>query len=382
MKSANESWEEKSHPGLDKFDFELSDALAAHEPAEARGLARDGVRLMVSRIERDSIGHARFRHFPDFLASGDVLVVNTSATMNAALDGWREGAGDRPGEPIVLHLSTPLPSGPDDRWVVELRRLAGDGTAPLLTARPGERLRLSGGAGGTLVEPYIPRGGPAPHYGQVRLWVAELVCPGGVMGFATRYGSPIRYKYVPDRWPLSYYQTVFATEPGSAEMPSAGRGFTREIIERLEQNGVGVVPLVLHTGVGSLESGELPYPERYRVPAGTAAAVNRARARGGRVVAVGTTVVRALETVASSDGFVRPREGWTDLVVTPERGLYAVDAMLTGLHQPRSSHLAMLETFAGRHHLEVAYQEALDQKYLWHEFGDLHLILPAHSPPP
>jgi S-adenosylmethionine:tRNA ribosyltransferase-isomerase len=180
---------------------------------------------------------------------------------------------------------------------------------------------------------------------------------------------------VPGSWPLEYYQTVFATEPGSAEMPSAGRAFTQQIVERLERNGVEVVPLVLHTGVASLESKELPYPERYRIPAGTAAAVNRARARGNRVVAVGTTVVRALETVASPDGFVRSREGWTDLVVTPERGLYAVDAMLTGLHEPRSSHLAMLEALAGRHHIEVAYQEALDQKYLWHEFGDLHLIL-------
>jgi S-adenosylmethionine:tRNA ribosyltransferase-isomerase len=348
------------------------ESLAAHEPPEARGLPRDGVRLLISRIEDDGIGHARFRHFPDFLASGDVVVVNTSATINASLEGGRESAAGQPDEPIELHLSTPLPNRSPDQWVVELRHSSADGkTTPLLTARAGERLRLRSGAGALLLRPYGVTAGR-----KARLWEAELDCPGGVMAFAATHGSPIRYQYVPGRWPLSYYQTVFATEPGSAEMPSAGRAFTKRIVERLERNGVEVVPLVLHTGVASLESKELPYPERYRVPAGTAAVVNRARARGSRVVAVGTTVVRALEAVASPDGFVRPGGGWTDLVITPERGLYTVNAILTGLHEPSSSHLAILEALAGRHHVELAYQEALDRQYLWHEFGDLHLILP------
>jgi S-adenosylmethionine:tRNA ribosyltransferase-isomerase len=374
VKPTTEIWQENRSPDLQRLDFELPESLAAQEPPEARGLTRDGVRLLVTRVEDDGIGHARFRHFPDFLASGDVLVVNTSATINAALDAWREGAGGRPGEPIELHLSTPLPGGPPHHWVVELRRLTGAGTAPLLTGRPGEWLRLPAGATATLLEPYRPHGLTVSDPG-VRLWVAELVCPSDVMDYAAAHGHPIRYKYVPGPWPLAYYQTVFATEPGSAEMPSAGRAFTQPIVERLERNGVEVLPLVLHAGVASLESKELPYPERYRVPAGTAVAVNRARARGSQVVAVGTTVVRALETVASPDGFVQPGEGWTDLVITPERGLYTVDAMLTGLHEPKSSHLAMLETLAGRHHLGAAYQEALEQRYLWHEFGDLHLIL-------
>lgn len=349
----------------------LAVSLSAHEPPEARGLTRDGVRLMVSRVEDDSVGHARFRHFPEFLASGDVVVVNTSATINASLEGWRESAAGQPGEPIELHLSTPLPNRPPDQWVVELRHSSADGkTTPLLTARPGEHLGLCSGAAAVLLRPYGVTAGR-----NVRLWEAELDSPGGVMAFAATYGSPIRYPYVPGRWPLSYYQTIFATEPGSAEMPSAGRAFTKGIVERLERNGVGVVPLVLHTGVASLESKELPYPERYRVPAGTAAAVNRAHALGRRVVAVGTTVVRALETVATPDGMVQPGEGWTDLVISPERGLYAVDAMVTGLHEPGSSHLGMLEALAGRHHLDLAYQSAIEERYLWHEFGDLHLIL-------
>jgi S-adenosylmethionine:tRNA ribosyltransferase-isomerase len=352
------------------LDFELPDALVAGEPPEARGLTRDAVRLMVSRAAGDTIVHGRFHDFPEFLAPGDVLVVNASATINAAVDAWRKGPTGR--ERIELHLSTPLPDG---RWVVELRRLTVAGTAPLFTARAGERVELAGGATALLKEPFRPRGvGRIAPGDRVRLWRAELTAPAGVLPHFTAHGSPIRYDYVRRRWPLSYYQTVFGSEPGSAEMPSAGRAFTAEMVERLKRRGVRIAPLVLHTGVASLEDDEPPYPERYRVSAATADLVNQARAVGGRVVAVGTTVVRALETVASPDGRVQAGEGWTELVVTPDRGVFAVDAMLTGLHAPRASHLAMLETLAGRDHLELAYEAALRQRYLWHEFGGLHLI--------
>jgi S-adenosylmethionine:tRNA ribosyltransferase-isomerase len=140
--------------------------------------------------------------------------------------------------------------------------------------------------------------------------------------------------------------------------------------------GVQVAPLLLHTGVASLESHEPPYAEFYRVPAATARAVNGARAAGRRVVAVGTTAVRALETVTEQSGVAHPGEGWTDLVITPERGLRAVDGLLTGLHEPRATHLAMLAALCGAGHLRRTYGEALRHGYLWHEFGDLHLILP------
>jgi S-adenosylmethionine:tRNA ribosyltransferase-isomerase len=195
------------------------------------------------------------------------------------------------------------------------------------------------------------------------------------MAYAEEFGAPIRYGYVRKRWPLYMYQTMFGTEPGSAEMPSAGRPFTADIVMRLQSMGVVVAPIILHTGVASLEAGEPPYPERFRVTACTADAVNRARASHQRVVAVGTTVVRALETVASPDGTVSAAEGWTDLVVTPERGLRVVDALVTGFHEPRASHLALLEAIAGRRHLGIAYSAAIEQRYLWHEFGDLHLII-------
>ncbi|MCA1553321.1 MAG: S-adenosylmethionine:tRNA ribosyltransferase-isomerase, partial [Chloroflexi bacterium] len=145
---------------------------------------------------------------------------------------------------------------------------------------------------------------------------------------------------------------------------------------QLVARGVQVAPLILHTGVSSLEAHEAPYEEFYRVPSTTARAVNVARASGQRIIAVGTTVVRALETVADKDGSAHPGEGWTSLVVTPSRGMRVVSGLLTGLHEPQASHLAMLQALAGREHLRRTYAEALRERYLWHEFGDLHLILP------
>ena len=367
--------------GVDALDFVLPEELVAREPPEARGLARDDVRLLVSDPETDDVRHATARDLPDFLGPGDVLVVNASATINAALDGWRSERGSASGELVAVHLSSPVPWSDDDhRWVVELRRLTGEGTRPLLDARAGQRVRLRGGGSATLLEPFGERGAGLPN-GSVRLWEAELTCPGSVMAYAEEFGAPVRYAYVRERWPLYMYQTMFGMEPGSAEMPSAGRPFTADIVMRLQSKGVVVAPIILHTGVASLEAGEPPYPERFLVTGCTADAVNRARASHHRVVAVGTTVVRALETAASPDGTVRAAEGWTDLIVTPERGVRVVDALVTGFHEPRASHLALLEAFAGRRHIAVAYRAALENGYLWHEFGDLHLIIGNRTSP-
>jgi S-adenosylmethionine:tRNA ribosyltransferase-isomerase len=208
------------------------------------------------------------------------------------------------------------------------------------------------------------------------LWSAELDVPGRFLTWLAVHGLPIRYSHVERPWPLATYQNVYATEPGSAEMPSAGRPFTPEVITRLVAKGVGVSPIVLHTGVASLEADEWPYPERLRVPASTAERVAATRLAGYRVVAVGTTVVRALETAAGPEGQVRPVEGWTDVVVSPERGVHLVDGLLTGWHEPASSHLLLLEALCGRYRLESWYMEALAEGYRFHEFGDVHLILP------
>lgn len=345
------------------LDFVLPPELEAGEPPEARGLARDAVRLMVSHYADDRVRHTRFRSLPEVLAPGDLLVINTSATLNAAL------AARRPdGSPAELHLSTRLPAG---LWVVELRLPEGGATRPLYHAAAGETLSLPGGASATLLAPHSGADGA-----RVRLWVASLRTPGPPLAYLEQHGFPIRYSYVRQRWPLSSYQTVYATEPGSAEMPSAGRAFTPELITRLVAGGVQIAPLLLHTGVASLEDHEPPYEEFFRVPLETARLVNAARAAGRRVIAVGTTAVRALESVADRDGLCHPSEGWTSLVITPERGLRAVGGLLTGLHEPRATHLAMLEALCGRRHLQVCYSEALRRRYLWHEFGDLHLILP------
>jgi S-adenosylmethionine:tRNA ribosyltransferase-isomerase len=294
---------------------------------------------------------------------------------------WRGPVRGQGKEPFELHVSSPDPSGRDGHLVVEVRRVTPHGTAPLLSLEAGERLSLTAGASATLVQPFSRRSPSDAGEAGVRLWLAKLQFPGGVLPYLEAHASPIRYDYVPQRWPFEYYQTIFATEPGSAEMPSAGRGFSRSLVRRLELRGVELAGLVLHTGVASLEAHEAPYPERYRVPRTTAEAVTRARARGRRVIAVGTTVVRALETVAAPSGQVRPGQGWTDLVISFERGLRVVDGLLTGFHAPRASHLHLLEAMAGRHHLSIVYRAALSRKYLWHEFGDLHLILPTLEHP-
>lgn len=354
-----------SMPMID-LDFKLPPSLEASEPPEARGLTRDDVRLMVSYLEHDRIIHTRFRYIVDYLKPGDVLVINTSGTMNAAVPATRSGDAR-----YELHLSTRLPA---DQWIVEMRRTEGGASQPFYDANPGEVYDLPDGGSVTLLTPYhsAARRGELPR----RLWIAVLDMPCDLNGYLEQHGLPIRYSYVREEWPLSYYQTVYATETGSAEMPSAGRAFTPELLTKLVAKGVQIAPLLLHTGVSSPENHEPPYEEFYRVPPQTAQIVNTARASGGRIIAVGTTAVRALETVTTADGVTYPGSGYTDLIITPARGLKAVDAMLTGLHEPQATHLDMMEALAGRDHLKLTYAEALDEGYLWHEFGDLHLILP------
>jgi S-adenosylmethionine:tRNA ribosyltransferase-isomerase len=339
------------------LQFELPARLEADHPPEAR----DGVRLLVANCADGSIVHGHFRDLPRFLAPGDLLVINTSATLPAALPALRAD-----GTELELRLSTPAPDLDADRyWIVELRR----GDEPY-AAGVGERLRLPAGATAELVAPYA-----AP-----RLWLARLDLHRPVDEYLAEHGHPIRYRYVPRSWPLDEYQNVYAVEPGSAEMASAGRPFTPELITRLVAEGILVAPVTLHTGVSSQERGERPYAERFRVPLETAMLANAVRTWGGRVIAVGTTVVRALETVAQPDGTVTAGDGWTNLIVTPERGLWALDGLLTGWHEPQSSHLDVLRAAAGDELLARSYEAAIEHGYRWHEFGDSQLVLgPAMS---
>jgi S-adenosylmethionine:tRNA ribosyltransferase-isomerase len=346
------------------LDFSLPAELEADAPPEARGLTRDGVRLLVSYRSNNAIAHTNFCQLGEFLGEGDVVVINTSGTMQAALNVTRADNLN-----LEVHLSTRLPAG---LWLVEVRQRQANASLPFHQVVAGETLRLPAGATVTPLVPYTKDG----DVGSRRLWVASLQLPMPLSTYLSRYGFPIRYSYVKKEWPIEYYQTAYATEIGSAEMPSAGRAFTAELIMRLTAQGVQIVPLLLHTGVSSLEAHEAPVEEYYRVPASTARLVTGARRVGKRIVAVGTTVVRALETTTDEAGTTYPGEGWTDLIVTPQRGIRAVNALLTGFHEPQASHLLMLEALAGRDHLAHTYQEALREGYLWHEFGDLHLLLP------
>ena len=353
---------------LSTIEFSLPPELEASAPPEARGLRRDQVRLMVSNYSTDQIKHTRFYHLDQSLDEGDVIVINTSATRNSALLATRAD-----GSVVEVHLSTHFD---DDLWTVEVRAIDEAGkTKHLDDIHTDEILTLPGSIAANLKGPYVSDCNDNAKPSET-LWLAQIHLPQDVDAYLARHGFPIRYNYVKERWPLSFYQTVYADEAGSAEMPSAGRPFTARLLKRLQSKGVKIAPLVLHTGVSNIDTHEPPYKEFYRVTDKTAQIVNEARASGKRIVAVGTTVIRALETVTNGAGKTHAGEGWTCLVITPQRGLRAVNGLLTGMHEPEATHLAMLEALAGVPHLKIAYDEALRKGYLWHEFGDLHLILP------
>jgi S-adenosylmethionine:tRNA ribosyltransferase-isomerase len=337
--------------------FQLPARLQARTPPESRGLGRDEVRLLVAHRDSAEIAHHRFADLPALLDPGDLVVINVSATLPAAVSARRpDGSG------LTVHVSTRAPGlGPEFR-VVELRQ----GAQPLHNARD-TRLSLDGGGELELLAPYAA---------SPRLHLARFATQGSVQSYLHAHGRPIRYGYVRGEWPLTSYQNVYATTPGSAEMPSAGRPFTAQLITDLVARGVLVAPILLHAGVSSPERDEPPFPEEYEVPARTVTLVQAVRGSGGRVIAVGTTVVRALETAAAGRERPRTGHGWTSLVITPEHRLAAVDGLITGWHEPQASHLQMLGAIAGAELLADSYASALDHGYLWHEFGDSHLILP------
>ena len=341
--------------------FGNPDGLTAAAPPEHRGVPRDGVRLLVAA---DGITHARFRDLPRFLRPGDLLVVNTSATVPGELDAVRSAAG-----PLVLHAATELDDG---TWVVELRS-APDAEKPVLDASAGEVIAVAAGISLTLVAPY-PHAGSAPVGGGNRLWRARV--HGALRSTLDRHGRAIAYGYLDRSYPIEDYQTVFGLHPGSAEMPSAARPFTHELVTRLVSSGVMVAPVTLHTGVSSQDAGEAPQPERFEVTPATARLVNMTKAAGGRVVAVGTTSTRALESATGRDGVVTPAAGWTERVITPDDPARVVDGLVSGWHNPDASHLLLVESVAGPALTQQAYAEAFAHGYLWHEFGDSSLFLP------
>ncbi|MGH3763760.1 MAG: S-adenosylmethionine:tRNA ribosyltransferase-isomerase [Pseudonocardiaceae bacterium] len=346
--------------------FTLPPGSEAVGPPERRGVPRDGVRLLVARTGQ--IEHRHFFDLPSLLVPGDLLVVNTSATLPAAVAGRRED-----GQPAPVHVSTSVGRA---EWVVEVRRI--DGRGPDLRTYPGQRLHLPGGIHLQLTRPYPDS---RPSAGTSRLWRAAVTPPAPLVEYLSQHGRPISYGYLTGQYPLSDFQTVYARQPASAEMASAemasaGRPFTASLLVRLMALGIAIAPIVLHAGVSSPELHEPPAPERFEVPEPTARLVQSTRDAGKRVIAVGTTVVRALETAVARDGWIRPASGWTDLVLGPDHPARIVTGLVTGLHAPQASHLLLLEAVAGAELVGDAYAAALEYRYLWHEFGDSTLFLP------
>ena len=338
--------------------FSLPAGAEATAPPEWRGLQRDEVRLMAVRPA--GIDSIVFRDLPELLEPGDLVVVNVSRTLPGRLPARRAD-----GVPVPLHWSTALDDGD---WVVEIRRP--DNRGPDLGVEPGTVLELPGDVRLTLLAGYPDPARPS------RLWRARTAPAVAATTYLQAHGAPIGYGYLRGDFGIAVFQNVYATEPGSAEMASAGRPFSEEVLVALMARGVPVVPLTLHAGVSSPELHEPPYPERFAVPEVTARLVNSTRRAGRRVVAVGTTVTRALETVTGADGVTRAGEGWTDLVLGPDRPARAVTGLITGLHEPEASHLQLLEAVAGPELVAAAYDRAVAEHYLWHEFGDSMLFLP------
>ncbi len=347
--------------------------LTADAPPEARGESRDSVRLLVATP--DGIRHSTFRHLDRFLHAGDVLVINTSATVPGQLDARRPARRTSPRElthqPVVVHVANRLADG---SRVVELRT-APDASEPILDASQGERLILAGGGAVTLLQPY-PHDGSSPGGRGNRLWRARVDVDEPLAEYLGRVGRPISYGYLRERYRIEHYQTVFALHPGSAEMPSAGRPFTPDLVTRLVATGVVFAPITLHTSVSSQEAGEGPLAEWFRVSAESAGLINAARSAGRRVIAVGTTATRAVESAADPDGFVRSSTGWTEIVISSLRPIRTIDGLITGWHDPEASHLLLVEGVAGPELTQQGYDAAVDHRYRWHEFGDAGLFLP------
>jgi S-adenosylmethionine:tRNA ribosyltransferase-isomerase len=345
------------------FTFTLPPELSAKEPPERRGLGRDQVQLMVIDRLTHRVEHTQFNQLGQFLRPGDLLVFNTSRTLPASLDGCAAPTGPCMEIRLAQHL-------PDDSWLALLLCQSGDPFACGLHS--GVQLDFGQGLMGTVGDrnPNIPR-----------LWNIRFSKSGTeLLDILYRLGRPIRYEYVSAPWNLDYYQTVYAKEPGSAEMPSAGRAFTWKLLLELKRQGIETAPIVLHTSLSSYMDDELDaqHPaseEEYFISETTAEKINRTHQQGGRLIAVGTTVVRALESVADETGKVQAGHGYTRLHISADHQLKTVDGLLTGMHEPEASHLDLLTAFLPANQIQEAYEDAVQRRYLWHEFGDLNLIV-------
>jgi S-adenosylmethionine:tRNA ribosyltransferase-isomerase len=345
--------------------FHLPAELNADRPPERRGVARDRVRLLAIDRYYSTFTHTRFDRITQFLAPGDLLVFNSSRTLPATL----VGTVSRSNAKVEVRLAELLPDG---TWLALLLVPPALPHAKNLLTQ-GLKLDFGQELSGEVLE---------QDQRISRLWKLRFSKSGTeFLDLVYRIGQPIRYRYLSAPWRLSYYQNVYALRPGAAEMPSAGRAFTWRLLLQLRNRGVESTAITLHTGLSSYLDNEvdrqhLASEEEYSISEEAATKIRRARNSGRRVVAVGTTVVRALEsTAADSGGEVRACHQYTQLRITADYQLRVVNSLLTGLHEPEASHLDMLAAFVSPSTIYAAYNEAIERRYLWHEFGDLNLIL-------
>ena len=342
------------------------------KPATTYPERRDDVRLLVIDplgSPDEGLRETRTPALPDFLATGDLLIVNDAATVPASLRGH-----DDAGHEIEARL---VAARGDDRFSAVLFG-AGDwhqrteDRPPPAPLPVGARLQF-----GTLVAEIAGRAATSPRLVDLRFAV------GGDALWAALYreGRPVQYSYLAHDLPLWAVQTVYAARPWAFEMPSAGRPLSWETLLALRRKGVRWAALTHAAGLSATGDpaidAALPMAERYDIPAATVRTVAETRARGGRVVAVGTTVVRALEGAASKDGDLRPGPGETDLIITPAFRARVVDGILSGAHAAHESHFSLLAAFAGPALLAAAATHAERAGFLTHELGDSMLVLPG-----
>ncbi|MCP8969614.1 S-adenosylmethionine:tRNA ribosyltransferase-isomerase [Ectobacillus ponti] len=328
------------------MDFWLPDELNAAAPAERRGIRRDHVKLLVLDRKSGEVSHDIFYNLEQYLSPGDVIVLNNSRTLPAILKA-QDGT--------ELRLARRIDSRTWDVLLVSDRVKQGDTFFFSNT--------LSATVTGDECDSPITR---VMFSKEGTALLEELYA----------LGEPVRYEYIQEPWGLEYYQTVFASKPGSVEMPSAGRAFSWQLLKRLQQKGVKIAYMQLHTGLSYFLDDKWEHSpednlEEYDIPVETMQEVQRAKEHGHKVIAVGTTVVRALETAAKTNAL----SGWTNLYITGDYQLQVADAIITGMHEPKASHLDMLCAFVAPNHLFNAYGLAIQERYLWHEFGDMNLIV-------
>lgn len=334
-----------------KFDFYLPNELNASQPPERRGVRRDHVKLMVLDKITGKVKHDQFFRLMDYLKPGDLLVMNNSRTLPAIL--LAKILRDQ--QKVEIRLAKRRSEGIWDVLIVSEKVNLGD------------TLQFSPDLYATVIDLKETSPLKTIHFSKTGTELLNSIYT---------LGDPVRYEYINCEWELDYYQTVFASQPGSVEMPSAGRAFSWEMLFNLRRKGVGLEFIQLHTGLSYMLDDEYePSPadnyEEYYLSQTTLEKVQKTRAAGGRVIAVGTTVVRALETAAKTGVL----SGETNLYINSQFPLKMVDGIITGFHEPKASHLDMLTAFVAQDILWKAYQEAIHRRYLWHEFGDMNLII-------